>query len=153
MFSKLLQMSKNPRGFCLCGCGHRTALSSETRRGYKRGEPMMYIRGHQQKPIVYQIDKITDCWNWKRPLNSYGYGRVTRHGKTIGAHQYFYSLYQGEIPNGCEVHHLCGNTKCVNPKHLTAVTRREHMATDGRSPFGNKKAKVRFDQDVYKATE
>jgi len=35
-------------------------------------------------------------------------------------------LYNGAIPIGLEIDHLCRNRKCCNPKHLEAVTRSEN---------------------------
>lgn len=43
------------------------------------------------------------------------------------AHRYSYVKFRGAIPEGCEIDHLCRNKKCVNPKHLEAVTRSENM--------------------------
>lgn len=38
-----------PTGWCECGCGRRTKLSTKTRlaRGHIKGEPHRYINGHQ----------------------------------------------------------------------------------------------------------
>lgn len=39
-------MSKN--GYCACGCGQRTTIAKQTdnRRGYVKGKPRRFIRGH-----------------------------------------------------------------------------------------------------------
>jgi hypothetical protein len=34
------------------------------------------------------------------------------------------------VPRGKELHHLCGNVACINPDHLVAVTRKEHIAME-----------------------
>jgi hypothetical protein len=52
----------------------------------------------------------------------------------------FYERHVGKIPNGYEVHHICEKPACVNPQHLTVVTRKQHMDTDGREPYGNSRA-------------
>lgn len=44
-------MSEIPKGFCQCGCGGRTLIAKETstRRGYRKGEPMNFIYGHNMR--------------------------------------------------------------------------------------------------------
>lgn len=56
-----------------------------------------------------------------------GYGKLTLHGKQIGAHVASYILHKGEIPKGLEIMHTCANKLCVNPKHLIAGTHKENM--------------------------
>jgi hypothetical protein len=38
-----------------------------------------------------------------------------------------FELFKGAVPEGKEIHHSCGNPLCVNPEHLIAVTRKEHV--------------------------
>lgn len=71
-----------------------------------------------------------DCWLWSGCTKSKGHGaslyghiRLSGHeGKWRNAHRVSYELYVGPIPDGLTVDHLCGNTLCVNPAHLEAVT-------------------------------
>lgn len=133
---------KNPTGLCMCGCGERTDPSPTSRRGYKRGEPLMFIKGHcNRKPgPKFMIDQF-GCWVWLRYADvRWGYGRMWDGEKVRGAHVVYYEREYGPVPEGCDVHHLCGRRLCVNPRHLQAVTRREHMALEGRRPFGNARA-------------
>lgn len=38
-------------GFCHCGCGNKTNLARQKRRGYAKGEPLLFVHGHNpQKP-------------------------------------------------------------------------------------------------------
>jgi hypothetical protein len=41
----------NPSGLCMCQCGEKTAISSQTRtsRGWVAGEPRRYLRGHANR--------------------------------------------------------------------------------------------------------
>jgi hypothetical protein len=68
----------------------------------------------------------TPCWRWDADTRN-GYGRFWLQGRLHSAHRVAYQLYTGEIPDEkpC-IHHDCGNTWCVNPAHLTAVTAREN---------------------------
>jgi hypothetical protein len=134
---------KNLSGICMCGCGRQAPLSSTTRRGYKRGEPLMFIKGHHSRRSgpEYEIDD-KGCWIWLGSITCWGYGNrgVPGARRTEGAHRFYYRQAFGEIPAGHDVHHRCGVPACVNPEHLVALSRRDHMREEGRKPFGNPKA-------------
>jgi len=68
-----------------------------------------------------KVCKTDFCWEW----TSYKvkcYARITRLGKSVGAHRIAYELVKGPIPDGLVIDHLCRNSGCVNPDHLEAVT-------------------------------
>ena len=91
------------------------------------------------KPITYNQDLIVlygtefvektrrtddlyhDCWEWIGRLNSSGYG-VLDNG--FFAHRISFLIYNGDLPAGFEVDHLCRNRKCVNPNHLDGVPKK-----------------------------
>lgn len=117
-------------GFCLCGCGQRTAVSEESdwSRLWLAGEPRMFVLDHdrRQSPVDYvEMDcgHDTPCWVWQGPVNFNGYGRT----KGQLAHRYFYKTHKGEIEGGNQIDHLCRNRACVNPEHLESVTQTENV--------------------------
>ena len=128
-----------------------TDPSPLTRRGYKRGEPLRYIKGHssrktgpdyQRMPRRLPAPEDGDCWMWLKSIGSEGYGRIWKDDRHVMAHRVYYETHVGPIAPGHEVHHICGVRACVNPGHLTQVTRAEHMAIEGRCAYGNPRAKV-----------
>ena len=64
----------------------------------------------------------TDCWEWQASKTEKGYGQFQINYKPKRAHRISYELYNGKIPEGLQIDHLCRNTSCVNPSHLEAVT-------------------------------
>jgi hypothetical protein len=84
--------------------------------------------------ILNKIKTNTDgCWVWigarfKKTTGDYGQIRMgTRNNsKVMKAHRVSYECFNGEIPTGLELDHLCKNTLCVNPIHLEPTTHIEN---------------------------
>lgn len=133
----------NPSGLCMCGCGERTSISSCTSKDRTRvkGEPLRYRPNHhtRKSPHQYLIDPVSGCWVWQRAKMPAGYGVM----KGCLAHRAFYEWYKGPIPDGFQIDHLCGNTSCVNPAHLEAVSQVENIRRSGSA-----KRDIHFARDV-----
>jgi HNH endonuclease len=77
-----------------------------------------------KKGVHYLVEDrgyVTPCWIWRSTSQKYPRSRADAR-----PYRDSYETFIGSIPEGMEIHHLCGQTHCVNPKHLEAVTRAEH---------------------------
>ncbi len=122
---------------CECGCGQVAPIATETRpsRGYVKGQPMQFIKGHngwrpRSTPaarFLNQIIKVNECILWSGKVNNMGYGQFSLDGVFVLAHRYSYEQAKGSIPEGLVLDHLCSNPRCVNPDHLEAITQADNL--------------------------
>ncbi len=129
----LANVEPNPGDTCMCGCGQKTKLASQTdtRKGWVFGKPMRFILGHQcRKSRIEYVETDcgyeTPCWIWQRTLSRGGYGQLWSGGRLQYAHRVYYTRKKGAIPDGLHIDHLCRIRACVNPDHLEAVTQQEN---------------------------
>jgi hypothetical protein len=62
-------------------------------------------------------------WRYGLQVNSEGYASICFDGEKHYAHRFSCELYNGPIPFGFDVDHLCRLRWCVAPMHLQAVPR------------------------------
>lgn len=89
-----------------------------------------YFRGitYEQFLLFVTIPAWDCCWLWTgREIN--GYGRVTVRGVDTLAHRLSYTFAYGEFEESKIIHHICLNTLCVNPRHLVALSKENHIGT------------------------
>jgi hypothetical protein len=123
------------------GCGQKTSLAKYTWRkaGHTKGQPLRYVKGHNRlyNGLPKDLDKRytvehhgydTPCWIWAGYIGKTGYGRIYSGelDNSTQAHRTYYIREYGQIPDGFQLHHLCGIRACVNPTHIEALDRREH---------------------------
>jgi hypothetical protein len=72
------------------------------------------------------------CWIWKGHRNRKGYGQVWFRGRAHWAHRLVYELLIGPLEPRIAVHHTCGQTYCVNPRHLDTLTVADNTAEGNR---------------------
>lgn len=84
-----------------------------------------------RRKIINSSDIVLDtgCWEWRKSINKAGYGESwdPNARKRVIAHRFSWQIFNGPIPEGLTIDHLCRNRKCVNPDHLEPVTNKENI--------------------------
>ncbi len=84
-----------------------------------------YLRDGPHIPS-YFVD-VQGCWIWTRFTDRDGYARQGRKGEPCFVHRANYEAFNGTIPAGMTIDHLCRVRSCVNPDHMEAVTHKENV--------------------------
>jgi hypothetical protein len=125
---RLIPAAYREDGRCACGCGQLTSIATQTRtdRGWVKGHPVRWVRGHGRRARVRYIESDTGyrspCWLWQLSKDCNGYARVAHQGRKTFAHCVYYQQRYGPVPKGLELDHLCRVRCCVNPDHLEPVS-------------------------------
>ena len=115
--------------YCSSECSgeymRKLALESRSplRKAYEDGTPKQVL------DALKELSTITKdgCWEWRR-LDKSGYTRVAIGKKDFLVHRLSLEM-KHDAPLGSQAaHHICANTKCINPEHLQPVTHRENTA-------------------------
>lgn len=69
-------------------------------------------------------DPVRSCWVWQAATFRTGYGAFRLAGGVEYAHRWSWGFFNGPLPPGLNLDHLCRDRGCVNPHHLDAVTTR-----------------------------
>jgi hypothetical protein len=81
-------------------------------------------------------DPDTGCWLWTGATTRQGYPRRKINGRNVAVHRLVLATFVGLDLTGLVVHHrveadCSGNPRCVNPRHLAAMTSSEHSSLHG----------------------
>lgn len=71
------------------------------------------------------VDPETGCCVWQGQSE---YCTVTADRKTYKGHRLVWETILGQLPLGVDLHHVCGNTRCLNVAHLEPLLHGSHAA-------------------------
>lgn len=92
--------------------------------------------------ILQRVIITPGCWVWDGYRDNHGYAILTirKSGqKHYRVHRKVYEYYFGIDDESLVVDHLCGNTWCINPYHLDAVTQAVNVQRGRRAGKGSGK--------------
>jgi hypothetical protein len=156
------------RSLCLCGCGKLAPLSTTTHlaRGYRKGEPLRFVRGHGRRKASEEdrfqkklVRVASGCLEFQgHRHNGYGqFGVGSRDDGTrrlVYAHRYAWELAGRTIPDGMKLLHSCDNPPCCDVEHLFVGDDQDNladMAKKGRGRTGVMPFGVARNHDRYMA--
>lgn len=94
-----------------------------------RGNDLTNVR-RQSRPIEERFSDYVvfteSCWNWTGAIRNDGYGSFSLNGIKVMAHRFSWSHFNGNIPDGELIDHMCHNRACVNPEHLRLATYKQN---------------------------
>ena len=90
------------------------------------------------------IETDEGCWTWRGAVNSKGYGTTTKVKTGPGraprayAHRMAWEVFNGPIPDGLYVDHVCHNRRCINPEHLRLATPAQNLENRAGAQYNSK---------------
>ena len=115
---------------CGCGCGLLTYIIdySYPKKGYVKGQPAKFRKGHKfskiPPPKIEDRGYKTPCHIFQGYKDRNGYGKMKRGNKSVIAHRFYFEKAHSPIPEGLELDHLCRVRSCINPDHVEVVDRK-----------------------------
>lgn len=133
-------------GLCrLSGCNRavhvaRYLLCNGCYQRLKRSGELEMVSPSAEDRFFAKVQSVEmQCWEWTGAL-SHGYGDFWDGKRVVRAHRWVWEFFNGPIPEGLHVDHLCVNRRCVNPDHLDPVPQQVNITRAiGRDycPYGH----------------
>lgn len=101
----------------------------------KTTEERFWEKVNKRGPVYSDLGR---CWEWESAFNESGYGVFHLDSRVVRAHRWSFEQANGPIPEGLDIDHRCGNTGCVNPKHLRTANRKQNTENWTRMKVDNK---------------
>ena len=80
-----------------------------------------------KKYLLSKVKKNKNgCWEYST-FQDNGYCRIQYKGRMLKVHRVSYQVFNGEIPEGFTIDHICRVRSCINPDHLEAITQKENV--------------------------
>ena len=104
----------------------KTSSRKQKRRSKNASKAPRKYRDMQERLIANSI-VVGSCWIWIGRFDRNGRPRlnVRENGKhkTKCAYRVAYEVFKGNLSTFLTVHHTCYDKRCINPVHLTQVSR------------------------------
>jgi len=134
---------------CECGCGSPAPIAkmTMTKRGWVKGQPQRFVRGHTARvskrkgEMRIEHNVATGCYEWQGATVN-GYGVIKHKQKQSLAHRFVYEIFVGKIPKNGVMDHLCYNPLCVNPDHLRVTDSVGNSHTSRATKLNSEAVKV-----------
>jgi len=81
------------------------------------------------KPLRFETDPFGCYVVTSHKLNQDGYFRKRWPDDIEMFHRTMWRLHHGDIPEGYEVDHICGNRACCNVEHLRLLPKSDHKVS------------------------
>lgn len=81
-------------------------------------------------PVPSTIFKRDPCLQWVRAKDRKGYAKHNPPKDLSGSslvHRYVYQMVYGQLKDTDTIDHACGNSSCINPRHLRLLDRETNM--------------------------
>lgn len=96
-----------------------------------------YNRSYSSKDIDRFYSKVkavkSGCLEWQGATVRARYGRFIMGSNWLMAHRVAYVMRYGYVDPKYDIHHTCGNRRCVNTHHLRALYHVEHRPNSDKT--------------------